>query len=152
MTGSHGPLLAALFSLSAATAPGSEPVPVEGIWITADGAGWVQLEVSDGELRGRIIGSPPGQERNDRPDRDIHNPQPGLRSRPLKGLTIIEGFQEQGGRWVGGTVYDPDSGRTYKGTITVVDRDTLRLRGYIGISLFGRTETWRRRAVERKDK
>ena len=148
MTRFRGTFVTALLSLSGAIALGSGPDPVEGVWVTADGTGWVELEVSDGKLSGRIIGSPPGENGRNRPERDLHNPSPELRSRPLKGLTIIEGFQERDGRWVGGTVYDPDSGRTYKGTITVVDRDTLKLRGFIGLSLFGRTETWRRRAAE----
>ena len=47
-------------------------------------------------------------------------------------------------RWAGGMIYDPNSGNTYKGTMRLVDRNTLKLRGYIGISLFGRSDTWTR--------
>ena len=48
------------------------------------------------------------------------------------------------GAWSGGFIYDPNSGKTYRGKIKLTDPDTLRLRGYIGISLLGRTEVWKR--------
>ena len=57
----------------------------------------------------------------------------------------LSGFRyDVDGRWVDGRIYDPNSGNTYKGTIQQVDANTLKLRGYIGISLFGRTEKWTR--------
>jgi uncharacterized protein (DUF2147 family) len=46
----------------------------------------------------------------------------------------------------GGHLYDPKSGHTYRGTI-VAEGDALKLHGYIGVSLFGRTETWQRVAA-----
>jgi uncharacterized protein (DUF2147 family) len=52
------------------------------------------------------------------------------------------------GQWTGGRVYDPNSGNTYRGTITLIDADTLKLRGYVGITLFGRTEIWKRRRLQ----
>ena len=78
---------------------------------------------------------------------DNENPDHSLRTRPLCGLTIGTGFhQDDPGHLTGGHLYDPRSGHTYKGTITA-EGDTLHLHGYIGISLFGRTETWRRSAA-----
>ena len=119
---------------------------VEGIWVNGDGDGWIELRVSGDELQGRIIGSPddPGDLQTSR--LDVENPDEALRTRELRGALILSGFKSDGdGRWSGGKVYDPNSGNTYKGTITVVDATTLRLRGYILFSLFGRTEVWRRR-------
>lgn len=139
-------VLPALFLLLASLSSGDGVSPVEGIWINGDGDGWIELSVIAGELRGRIIGSPDDPQ-NARPSRlDDKNPHKSERSRPLRGLTILSGFRPAGGgRWTGGRVYDPNSGNTYRGTITLIDADTLQLRGYIGISLFGRTEVWRRR-------
>jgi uncharacterized protein (DUF2147 family) len=58
----------------------------------------------------------------------------------------LDGFDYAGeGKWKNGRVYDPNSGKTYKCKLTLVDENTLELRGYIGISLLGRTETWSRR-------
>ncbi len=68
-----------------------------------------------------------------------------MRNRPLIGLEILSGFEYAGdGRWTGGTIYDPDNGKTYRCKLRFVDRDTLEVRGYIGISLIGRTEVWKR--------
>jgi len=78
---------------------------------------------------------------------DVNNPDAGLRSRALCGLVVGTGFQQDAdGRLSGGRLYDPASGRTYAGVIAV-DGDTLRLRGYVGVPFFGRSETWRRVAA-----
>jgi len=126
-----------------------EELVVAGVWLNADGDGWIRLDVVNFELRGRIVGSP-DDPYNKKPSRlDIENPNVELRTRELRGLTILSGFHYEGdGRWSGGRVYDPNSGKTYKGTIRLVDANTIKLRGFIGISLFGRTETWVRRSVQ----
>lgn len=75
---------------------------------------------------------------------DAQNPDPALRSRPLCGLEIGHGFHLTGTDHAeGGQLYDPESGHTYSGWMTA-NGNTLELRGYIGIPLFGRTETWTR--------
>jgi uncharacterized protein (DUF2147 family) len=51
-----------------------------------------------------------------------------------------------GTTWDGGWIYDPDSGTTYDGKITIVDQNTVKLRGFIGISLLGKTLVLRRQA------
>ncbi len=123
----------------------AEPA-IEGTWINGDGDGWIELRIAKGELRGTIIGSAADPDNRSPSRTDERNPDPALRDRPLRGLMILYGFrQDTDGRWTGGRVYDPNSGNTYRGTITVLDSHTLKLRGYIGISWFGRSETWRRR-------
>jgi len=73
---------------------------------------------------------------------DDRNPDPRLRSRLLCGLEIGRGFQAVANdKAEGGLLYDPKSGKTYKGSMTRVD-DELHLRGYVGVKLFGTTETW----------
>jgi uncharacterized protein (DUF2147 family) len=75
---------------------------------------------------------------------DGQNPDANLRKRPLCGLVIGTGFhQDDAEHLSGGHLYDPKSGHTYRGTISS-EGDSLHLRGYIGISLFGRSETWKR--------
>lgn len=121
-----------------------EPADVEGRWLSGDGSGWIQIRRVGESLIGTAAGSATAKE-GDAPQLDEHNPDPALRSRPIDGITIMSGFSYAGdGRWTGGTIYDPNSGKTYKSTVTQIDRDTLRLRGYIGISLFGRSDTWTR--------
>jgi uncharacterized protein (DUF2147 family) len=75
---------------------------------------------------------------------DINNPDATLRGKSLCNLEIGSRFHANDATHAsGGTIYDPKSGNSYRGTM-VVDGDLLRLRGYIGVALFGRTEIWRR--------
>lgn len=118
---------------------------IEGLWLSGDGDGLVEVRLDDGILTATILGS--ARDDPDRPRTDVHNPDPALRDRPLLGLVIFAGFEYDGdGAWSGGTIYDPNSGNTYRCTLRLVDADTLKVRGYIGIPLLGRTETWRRRS------
>lgn len=81
---------------------------------------------------------------------DSHNPDPALRNRPLCGLTIGSGFHPaDANRATGGTLYDPKTGKTYRGNITAQDAK-LHLRGYVGIPLFGASEDWTRPAEQVK--
>jgi len=115
---------------------------IEGRWLSGDGSGWIDIRLVDG----RPVGTAAGATQPEDPPRvDEFNPNPRLRSRPLLGITILHGFEyARENFWKGGTIYDPNSGKTYKSTMTLVDRNTLKVRGYIGISVFGRSDTWTR--------
>lgn len=63
------------------------------------------------------------------------------KNKPLTGLEIIRGLKKSGNEFTGGTITDPKTGKTYKCTITRTG-DKLNVRGFIGISLIGRTQTW----------
>jgi len=116
----------------------------EGRWLSGDGDGWIEVKLVGDSLIGVIAGSP-NTKPGDPPRYDDLNPDPELRDRPLDGMTIMSGFTFDGeDRWSGGTIYDPNSGKTYKCTLTQVDNNTLKMRGYIGLSLFGRSDTWTR--------
>ena len=133
---------AALLCLLAVTRAADAPA-VEGTWLSGDGDGWIEITQTGPGLSGVIRGSPNSDD--ERPDTDAKNPDPALRSRPLIGLELFEGFSWDGdGRWTGGTIYDPNSGKTYRCIITWVDDHTLKVRGYIGVPILGRTETWTR--------
>ncbi len=76
---------------------------------------------------------------------DRHNPDPRKRSQPLMGLQILDGFRQTGDRvWEDGHIYNPKNGKTYRCKMTLEKQDTLAVRGFIGISLLGRTATWTR--------
>jgi uncharacterized protein (DUF2147 family) len=76
---------------------------------------------------------------------DHNNPDPAQRKTPLFGLVIMRGFTFRGDNsWSGGTLYDPKTGNTYRGKMTLVSPHELKLRGFVGIPLFGRTSTWTR--------
>jgi uncharacterized protein (DUF2147 family) len=81
------------------------------------------------------------------PRLDHNNPDPAKRSKPIIGLLIMNDFVHAGDNaWKGGTVYDPKVGKTYRGKMTLVSPNTLVLRGYVGIPLFGRSSAWERKS------
>jgi len=84
---------------------------------------------------------------------DKYNPDEELRKRPVVGIDMLENFTYDAKKqqWSSGTIYDGDSGKTYNATIWFENNDLSKLnaRGYVGISLFGRTEIFER--VTEKD-
>ena len=79
------------------------------------------------------------------PRLDNHNSDPAQRIRPIFGLQIMHNFVfASDNLWKGGKLYDPKNGKTYSGKMKLVSPNQLNLRGYIGISLIGRTTTWTR--------
>lgn len=77
-------------------------------------------------------------------DLDTKNPDPAKRSERILGMNILWGFTFSQGQWVGGRIYDPDSGKTYRCKMWLKSADKLNLKGYVGIPLFGRSEIWTR--------
>jgi uncharacterized protein (DUF2147 family) len=66
------------------------------------------------------------------------------KDKPIMGLTVIKGLVKEGAEYNSGKILDPKYGRLYKCFITLESKDKLKVRGYIGISLFGRTQYWHR--------
>ena len=66
------------------------------------------------------------------------------KNKPVMGLVIIKGLKKDGSEYNGGKIIDPVSGKTYKCFLALDGNDKLNVRGYIGLSLFGRTQTWQR--------
>lgn len=77
--------------------------------------------------------------------KDVENPDPKLRSREILGLVILKNFAFNGTSWEDGTIYDPHSGKTYSCILKIRDQQkVLDIRGFIGISMLGKTSTWTR--------
>ena len=77
------------------------------------------------------------------PKRDTHNPDTALQSRPLCGLKILTGFRPgEAPSWYRGYIYNPNDGRTFNSTIHVEGDGSLKIRGFVGVSLFGKTVEW----------
>jgi len=132
-------LLACVHMAPAQVPSSGREASVRGYWQEPSG-GVIEVYPCEGGLCLRIAALSPGAH----PRNDLHNPDPALRSRSLCGLRIGDDFTQIDLRHAeGGHLYDPRSGQTYSGSITA-EGDTLRLRGYLGIKLLGRTETWRR--------
>lgn len=75
--------------------------------------------------------------------KDLKNPNPSLRDRELLGTDLFTNFVYKDGTYEDGKIYDPENGKTYDCKISFNGK-SLKVRGYIGISLFGRTETFQR--------
>lgn len=66
------------------------------------------------------------------------------KNKPILGMIVIKGLLKQGSEYTNGKILDPKNGKLYKCFITLETKDKLKVRGYIGISLFGRTQYWYR--------
>jgi len=66
------------------------------------------------------------------------------KDKPILGMVIINGLEKDGDTWEDGTILDPESGKVYKCYITLENKNKLKVRGYIGFSLLGRTQYWSR--------
>ncbi len=130
--------LAASLIACAALASAAQTSGVLGDWLTPAGS-VVRIEKCGADVCLSIAVLAPNV-----PITDIHNPDRGLRSRSLCGLQIGNGFTLSGANHAsGGKLYDPKTGKTYRGEMTA-DGAGLHLRGYVGIPLFGASETWTR--------
>lgn len=66
------------------------------------------------------------------------------KNKPVKGMVIINGLTQDGDEWSGGKILDPKNGKEYKCYITLEEPNKLKVRGYIGFALIGRTQYWYR--------
>jgi uncharacterized protein (DUF2147 family) len=132
------PLVCAVLSLFVCPLPAQQN-GVLGYW-KEPGGSVIHVEACGGEVCAVLSSISP-----DAPARvDAHNPDQSLRGRSLCGLRIGEGFRlTTPTRAEGGKLYDPKSGRTYRGQMDGTSEE-LSLRGFVGVPLFGRTEKWRR--------
>lgn len=124
------------------TALGQSPDGITGKWTTIDdetGQAKSIVEIfqkSDGKYYGKIDKLLMKPENN-----NCVNCKDDRKNKPLVGLEIIRGLSKDGKEFTGGTITDPKTGKTYKCTITR-NGDKLNVRGYVGFSLIGRTQTW----------
>jgi uncharacterized protein (DUF2147 family) len=116
-----------------------------GVWLTGGKEpAKIQIYKSGDKFYGKIIWLKNPTE-NGKPRVDGNNPDNAKRSTPVPGLVMLKGFKFNGDdEWKGGDIYDPESGKTYSSYMYLKNWGTLKVRGYVGISLLGRTETWTR--------
>lgn len=140
---------AMIWVLLCAMSHADDPDAIVGLWTTAGGESRVEIAGEDGEFTGAIVWLkeptyPEGDEEAGEEKRDRLNPDPGKQDEPILGLKMLEGFKHDGGnKWGGGTIYDPKSGKTYS-CIIKLEGEQLHVRGYVGLSIMGRTTVWTR--------
>ena len=131
---------AAVLAASALAAPALAGDPT-GLWQTQTNGGQVRIERCGNALCGTLVTS---QALRENPNQlDVRNKDEALRGRALRGLRILSGFTGGPTEWTGGSVYKPDNGNTYRGSITMTNDNTLRLRGCV-VAPLCTTQTWTR--------
>ncbi len=114
-----------------------------GKWVNSSGEGQITIYKNGDKFFGKLSWIKDPNE-NGKPKLDIKNPNEKLRANPILGLNIVKDFIYEDNKWTDGKVYDPKTGKTYSGNMTMTGLNQLNMRGYIGISLIGRTENWKR--------
>lgn len=115
-----------------------------GKWQNPSGEGRIEITKNGERYYGKLYWlKEPNDERGEA-KKDTKNPDETKRSRNIQGAQILEDFTKKSANvYEGGTIYDPKSGKTYSCKMTLKG-DKLAIRGYVGVSLLGRTETWTR--------
>jgi len=126
------------------TAGASRADRAVGLWWAEGGAAQVEIAPCAEGLCGHVVWLRSPFDENGCPMRDSRNPDPTLRDRELVGIELLRGLRpsQSQERWTDGDIYDPTSGHRYRAVISLDGPDRLRVRGYVGIELLGRTTTW----------
>ena len=141
-----------IFAVNTVTAQDVEAGDVLGIWLNEDEDAQIKIYQEDDKYFGKIIWlRDPIDEETGKPKTDKENPDESLRNVPTLGLLILKNFEFDEDEWNDGTIYDPKSGKTYSCYMIFPDgKEKLKIRGYIGISLLGRTSYWTREKGQNK--
>lgn len=136
-------VLSAGAAMAQATTSGASPI---GRWQTEGGKSHVQIYACGAQLCGRIVwlrepNGPDGQ-----PKLDTKNPDAAKRTQKIVGLQMLWNFTKSSdpNEWEGGRIYNPEDGDVYKSTMKLRPDGKLAVRGYVGISLLGKSQYWER--------
>ena len=150
-------LFAVLLSLSAYGQTLSEADRICGLYYAADpdnGEGsQIQIyKTASGTYEGKVVWMQYPNHPNGEPRRDVKNPNPHNRNQTNVGLVVIKGFtyNSANDEWENGSVYNPKSGKTYSSFIKLESDNKLKVRGYLGVSLLGKTVVWTKETTLRK--
>lgn len=149
--------LSAFLMLAPLAAGAQTPAAVYGKWLTESTNAHVELYRCADPARGAICGKVVWLRNPTNPDqtpaasvedvRDVKNPDPALRQRPILGLEFLNGFKpsaEEANVFVDGKIYSAEDGDTYSARIRLETPDRLVLRGFVGLPMLGKSQTWTR--------
>lgn len=115
-----------------------------GKWLNASGEAHIQIYSSSGKYFGKIAWLKLPNNPDGKPRLDKNNPNASLNQNPILGLLILKDFLFSDNIWEGGSIYDPKTGKTYSCKISPQGPDKINVRGFVGFSMLGRTESWTR--------
>ncbi|MDB5191663.1 MAG: hypothetical protein JWQ96_1226 [Segetibacter sp.] len=125
---------------------GERPDAILGVWQNGTGKGQIQIFKHDGKYYGKIIWMKQPNGKDGRPRIDVKNSNKDLRTKPLLGKIMLRDFEydHNDQEWQNGKVYNPEDGKEYSCYMRMKDNNTLSVRGYLGFSWIGKTDTWQR--------
>lgn len=150
----------ALFMMTCLSLQAANPDDIIGIWFNEEGTAKIEIYKIKDRYYGKIVwlkdpvytaqdvainaGNPKVQLGS--PRVDWKNPDADRQNDPIMGLVVLRDllFDEGGDEWNQGMIYDPKKGSDYKCYIKMIEKNKLKLRGYYGFSLIGRTTYWTR--------
>ncbi|MBK9285920.1 MAG: DUF2147 domain-containing protein [Sphingobacteriaceae bacterium] len=139
-------LFIALLSFGNIKSQNAEADKILGMWLTGSGKAHVKITTyGESKFGGKIVWLKEPNRADGSVKKDDKNPDENKRKNNILGMDNLLGFTYAGKKsYEGGTIYDPENGKTYKCIMTLENENTLKVRGYIGITMIGRTDTWTR--------
>lgn len=129
-------VLFALLAVTVTTNAQTKAADILGTYLNQEGEAIIKISENAGKYFGKLVWMK-------RPEKlDEHNPDKTKQSQKLLGTTIMNNFVFDDDTWEDGTIYDPKNGKTYDCKVTRDAKGNLDIRGFIGISLLGRTSHW----------
>ena len=136
---------AVLFFITLSNGWAQDANAIVGEWYTEENRARVEIYSCEDSYCGKIVWLKEPKNPDGTNKRDANNPNEDLRSRTIVGTNILTGLQYEGeDEWEEGEIDDPESGKTYSCRLELEDPNTLEVRGFIGLSLLGRSQTWTR--------
>ncbi|MES2559547.1 MAG: DUF2147 domain-containing protein [Bacteroidota bacterium] len=133
-----------MMSMLAIAAPHIGGDDIVGIWETSNKEARISIFKTGNYYYGKISWLKNPNDADGRPKTDINNRDEQQRSKHVMGLLLLKSFEYNNleNLWEKGTVYDPNNGKTYSCKLSMTNMHTMEVRGYVGISMIGRTEVW----------
>lgn len=139
---------ALLIGLVALSSESSAARPELGVWYDDSGQGAVEIYICQenaNRLCGRIVWLKEPLNAEGVPKHDRYNPDPGNQGRPICGLPMVWGLALMSdGTFDDGKIYDPKTGKTYSVALQLADTDKLKVTGYLGVKMLGKSFVWTR--------
>lgn len=119
--------------------------PAHGYWLTENHKAIVQIAPCGADTCGRMVWVERAVDESGQPTRDVRNTDTAKRVRPICGLDLVGGLSKADeGAWKDGWLYNPKDGATYSAQIRAVSASELEVRGYLGVSVLGKSQIWTR--------
>lgn len=127
-----------ILAVAALSTAAQAAAPISGRWVTPSKDGVVEIYACGNAMCGKLaqfLKAPPGGNAQ----KDVNNPNPALRNRPLLGINLLSGFKADGNEWKG-HIYDPRNGNTYRSVVYKGKSGNLVVKGCVGPLC--RSQTW----------